>query len=283
MTIATDQFLFLKSADALITECQKVLCLSPVLNHDVLQLLADISRESEFLSPPYHFVTFKRGPNLLGCGVSLEPDGLILSDLPADLAALVIKSIQHERIEIRRLVGPPRLVSNIAARLTENWNYRVSETVRWQVGRLDNITSGLHRARGAIRQASPEDAAIIETWARDYSQEKPAFLDIPRFMRLKMKKGDLYLWDDQGPRSLATISGTTQRGVRISSVYTPAAFRGRGYASCIVKTLGTQLLNSGYDFVMLTWRTGSDEGKIYKRLGFVTAGERSAYMFEISK
>lgn len=274
------RFAILKDAGALLSECGDVLSHRPALNHDVLQILDDISEKSDFLSPPYHFFALQQGNKNLGCGVSLRPDGLVLSDLPAEIAPLITDVIQFSQIEIQRLVGPPELVSSLAEHWSKKWNYKVAAAIHWNVGRLDRPIRQSQNVRGFMRRASSDDSALVEKWAREYATEKPSFLDIPRFMDLKLRKGDLFLWDDDGPSSLATVSGKTRQGVRISAVFTPNELRGQGYASSIVTELGAQLLNTGYEFVVLTWRKGADEGRIYERLGFVSAGVRGSYIFD---
>lgn len=280
MRTASDELAFVENADELLAECYEVLRVEPDLNHDVLQILTDISRQSDFLAPPYHFFLIRRDKQVLGCGVNLSPDGLVLSNLPAEAAPLVVEAILRCKIKVKRLAGPPKIAGIVTECLSKRFEYHVSESVRWTMGRLDSPRQPLSSLRGTVRRASSTDAPLIDSWAREYSKERPAFLDILNFMRLKLAEGDLFLWDDKGPRSLATVSGRTQLGARLSSVFTPAKFRGQGYASGIVSELCAHLLKSGHEFVLLTWRSGADEARIYKRLGFVRVAARHAYIFE---
>ena len=88
----------------------------------------------------------------------------------------------------------------------------------------------------------------------------------------------LYLWDDDGPVSLAGYSGPTLTGIRIGPVYTPLEFRGHGYASNLVADLSQFLLGTGHRrcflFTDLANRTSN---ALYRRIGYELIGYAGQY------
>jgi predicted GNAT family acetyltransferase len=88
----------------------------------------------------------------------------------------------------------------------------------------------------------------------------------------------MYVWDNNGPTTLITLSGFTENGVRISAVYTPVEHRGHGYASIAVAKMCDELFAKGYSFVTLVAIDGDPAEKIYRRLGFKKIGSRACYI-----
>ncbi|MDH3747420.1 MAG: GNAT family N-acetyltransferase [Gammaproteobacteria bacterium] len=118
----------------------------------------------------------------------------------------------------------------------------------------------------------------MRSWGAEYGKEKLSFLDVAEFMGKKLKRGDLYLWEDGDPITMMTISGRSDNGARISSVFTPPRHRGLGYASSAIATMSQSLLECGHGFVILTWRIGDPAGRIYERLGFRRVGIQKSYV-----
>ena len=85
------------------------------------------------------------------------------------------------------------------------------------------------------------------------------------------------MWDDCGPTTVLTVSGSTDNGIRISSVFTPSHLRGRGYASSAVARLSNDLLDQGKRFVVLITRNEDYSERIYHRLGFKKIGKRVCF------
>ena len=71
------------------------------------------------------------------------------------------------------------------------------------------------------------------------------------------------------PVSLTGVSGATPHGIRIGPVYTPSAFRGRGYASALVAEVSQEQLDAGRRFCFLyTDLANPTSNKIYQAIGY---------------
>ncbi len=90
------------------------------------------------------------------------------------------------------------------------------------------------------------------------------------------------LWEDDGrPVSLAGYGSPTPHSMRIGPVYTPAAFRGRGYASAATAAVSQHLLDGGRRFCTLfTDLANPTSNKIYRQIGFEPVCDVDQYRFE---
>ena len=271
------QIVIHKTAAALLTRCKKALLSDPAFNHSIIQTAAILRGENHFYEPPFWFCTVESQGAVKGAAIYAEPDGLVLSDMPSKavpaLYDCLIKSIPMPV----RVLARPDLASNIAARLAEKPGARPVLSTSWYLGRLDKVIEPGDMPPGELRQASFEDRELVKSWGIQYQKEKPSFLKISPYLIKKLTLGDLYVWDSNGPRTIITISGRTENGVRISSVFTPQENRGYGFASAAVAAISQSLLDTGHGFILVNWRVGDSVEELYSRLGFRKVGIQTSY------
>ncbi|MGB5335382.1 MAG: GNAT family N-acetyltransferase [Woeseiaceae bacterium] len=136
---------------------------------------------------------------------------------------------------------------------------------------------------GELRKGNEDDDQIVRYWGQFYGEEKPAPVDVSDFMARKLSEGDLYIWDDHGPRTMIALSGRVGRGIRVSAVYTPPEHRGKGYASAGVAEICRRELDGSRDFVTLVAEIDDPAERMYQRLGFYKIGERSCFLLKDKK
>ena len=122
---------------------------------------------------------------------------------------------------------------------------------------------------GRLRLAESSDWPELRGWAAGYTRETNAPVDVAGFLEQRLRRRQLYVWDHDGPKSFVAISGSTQNARRISAVYTPEAFRGRGYASNAVAAASRHALVSGAKFcVLFAEPEPSQPARIYRAIGY---------------
>ena len=136
------------------------------------------------------------------------------------------------------------------------------------VGRYRNPTS---LPDGRMRPATADDRPRLNAWADSFAEH--AGTDDPRagadVIEGVLRDGEIYLWEDDGPRSMAAWVRPTRNGASISLVYTPPEHRGRGYASGLVAGISQALLDRGRRFTTLfTDQKNPTSNKIYARIGY---------------
>jgi len=91
----------------------------------------------------------------------------------------------------------------------------------------------------------------------------------------------MYLWEHSEAVSACGVSGETPHGIRIGPVYTPAAFRARGYASSCVAAASRLQLEAGRQFCCLfTDLANPTSNHIYQDLGYESVRDVDQYRFE---
>jgi predicted GNAT family acetyltransferase len=90
----------------------------------------------------------------------------------------------------------------------------------------------------------------------------------------------LFLWEDGEPMSLCGVGGETPNGIRIGPVYTPPAFRTRGYASALVAAVSQTELDAGRRFCFLfTDQANPTANHIYQAIGYEPIRDVDAYRY----
>jgi len=140
-------------------------------------------------------------------------------------------------------------------------------------------------APGRMRRAGMEDLPLMSEWIEGFSREALGEESDPGKAMDKARKyigeRNLYVWDHEGPESIARESRPMKHGTVISLVYTPPERRGRGYATSCVYLLTKKLLAGRYKFCSLfTDLANPTSNHIYPRVGYVPLGDTLEFNFE---
>lgn len=269
-----------ESASEFLDACRNWLSRSELINHGVLSLAGVLTPQHPIYRTPFLFCHVVIDDKIAGCCINAEPDGLVLSNWTHEVAPPFFEYLRL-RIGIpSRIFGPERPALQLAQLFGDSMqaSYRIHS--RWRIHRLDQPIRGEIAARGHFQMGELDDSDLVEKWGEKYNQERPANVDIQQFLLNKLRDHHLYLWVDEVPKCLATISGTNCSGPRISAVYTPPKFRAQGYATALVHKLSNMYLESGSPYITLNTQAGDSVEEIYKRLGFQPIGEKVSIIFE---
>lgn len=136
---------------------------------------------------------------------------------------------------------------------------------------------------GSLRQATEGEVGLVTDWLMGYYQELFGHADreaVTREVAIRVGDGAFYLWEDGGPVSMAQKTRPTRRGISISSVYTPPAWRRRGYATACVAELSRLLLGEGRAFCTLFAEVENRAAmRVYERIGFRPVVDHEEYRF----
>jgi uncharacterized protein len=217
---------------------------------------------------PIYLAAAKDGDAVIGCALAAAPDGLELTDLPSGVASSFVTSAAAARPDLA-IVGGPRgpateFARSWAKRHGGAWQIRYD----WMLFRTEAVEQP-RTAPGALRRGDDGDWPLLRDWARAYSSETNAYVDVTGFFERRLRRGELFVWDHDGPKSVVSVSGNTPRGVRLNAVFTPEPFRGRGYASNVVAGATRSALAGGAHFcVLFADREPSGPSRIYRGVGF---------------
>jgi predicted GNAT family acetyltransferase len=137
--------------------------------------------------------------------------------------------------------------------------------------------------RGQLRLATERDVELVAEWRQEFHRGIFGEADQEESIqaaRLRVGDGDVYLWVDGQPVSMAMKTRPTKNGVSVTLVYTPPALRGRGYATACVGELSRLLLASGWAFCALFADvTNVPANRVYQRVGYRPVCDYDKYAF----
>ncbi len=100
------------------------------------------------------------------------------------------------------------------------------------------------------------------------------------FARAHIGSERLLLWRDGGRVvAMARLAHQTERYARIATVFTDRAFRNRGYAGMVVKTLSDRLLARGVTPMLYADARNPASNRAYQRIGFEETGRVTNFAF----
>lgn len=266
-------------AGRFLDRCKHWLLARSDLHHTLYSSLLLIDSKSPVYTGPYWFgVVEDDHGDIIACGSHSLPDGLCISEIPEDMVDPVYQSIVDSVGVPHRIMAPQLTAASLAERCSEINDVSMRFDNRWLTYRLDEATGPIAEVPGRLRKGRKDEEGLIANWGRAFEEEDPTPFDVSDFMLRKRSDGDLYVWDDEGPRTIVTLSGPAGKGIRISGVFTPREFRCRGYASAAVAQVSHAELANGRDFVVLNVVDGRPAVRIYQRLGYRLIGSRDCYL-----
>ena len=136
---------------------------------------------------------------------------------------------------------------------------------------------------GKLRLAHMDDHLRMAHWIVAFSEEigEPADLDsVKKRAEQHIKTGQLYIWEDDEPVSIAAAARPTRNGITVNRVYTPPEHRNKGYATSCVWSLTRKMLKECYSFCSLyTDLSNPTSNSIYTKIGYVPIGDALSFDF----
>jgi len=127
-------------------------------------------------------------------------------------------------------------------------------------------------APGVLRVAGLGDVELGAEWMAAFDREALGAMTLAEARDAAARRvaaGEIYLWVDGEPRSMAGRARPTAHGIAINAVYTPPEWRGRGYATSCVAQASARLLDEGRSFcVLFTDLANPTSNAIYARIGY---------------
>ena len=224
------------------------------------------------------------GPNLSGYTAEVD-DQLVgvalanrefgfLTEMPLDVVPELVHAWRPVDPGLRGVRGP----RDVVKAFTDAWEGSWRVHLELRLHRLTDVNP-LPTPRGLLRRAERADLDQLEGWFDGFGEEALGVPNIParRMAESRTAAGTLWVWDADGPVSMAGTAGSTRNGIRINAVYTPPKRRGEGFATACVAAVSAHELASGRRFVTLfTDATNPTSNRIYARIGYVHVSDRLA-------
>ncbi|MGW4916560.1 GNAT family N-acetyltransferase [Streptomyces albidoflavus] len=136
---------------------------------------------------------------------------------------------------------------------------------------------------GRARSAGEGDRATLERWHDGFAADVGATVGLGAgpWVDAGLARGGIRLWEDGGrPVAMAVATLPVAGSVRVTTVYTPPALRGRGYAGAVTADLSARVTAGGEQAVLFTDLANPTSNGLYRRLGYEPLAEFEEYAFE---
>lgn len=211
-------------------------------------------------------------PNGVPAGVAVQQPAdapLALAPMPAELAAAIADAIDEADVTLPGVSGP----AGAAARFAQAWaGRRETAAVMTAQERLYEVRDLRFPdgVSGELRRAAEADRGLLLSWlpgfeaGAGWAGSDPAAVFVTR----RLAVGDVWIWDDGGPVSMAVRTEAVAGVSRIQAVNTPPDLRRRGYASAGVAALSASVLAQGLRCVLTANVHNLAATLVYERLGY---------------
>jgi predicted GNAT family acetyltransferase len=246
------------------------------VGHNVLGTkLADALRYRE---PGRYWIGLADG---VPAGVAVQQPAdtpLAIAPMSAELAAAIAEAVDADGVALPGVYGPAGTASRFCevwARMRKIAAVPVAEERVYEVRDL-RIPEG---ASGTLRRAAEADRELLLSWlpgfrsGASWAGSDPAAVFVTR----RLAAGDVWIWDDDGPVSMAARTEAVAGVARIQAVNTPPGLRGRGYASAGVAALSASVLAQGLRCVLNANVNNVVASSVYQRLGYRAVGDIRRY------
>ncbi len=224
-------------------------------------------------------------------GDSLDPGGILLAALmtppqrlllsaapqavPAAVDAAIdalIQNLQTGHWPVPGVTAEQDLAQRFAARWGQLTGQPSRIAVRMRAYELRQVIPPATPPPGGLRLAAQTDLELVGNWHYAFMLESLHEGDPESSRKAASQRtstGDVFLWDNGEPVSMAFRSRSTAHGSSISAVYTPPSLRGHGYASACVAELSQYILDSGKQYCgLFTDLDYPTSNSIYQKIGY---------------
>ena len=241
-----------------------------VENNVMLGIATALAQNPSLAKPSPYFATVHDDGDVVVCALRTPPHKLAISRT-ADLSALhlLAEDVFAVYPDLGMVLGPEPTVACFAEYWSTIAGTRTSPALRQRIYEARSVVPPDPVPPGHLRQASGEDGPTVTRWVTDFlavmSEQRGPVEAAPE----RLRSGSLFVWDNDGPVSMAGWTGKTPNGVRVTFVYTPPEFRRHGYASACVAALTQRLLDEGNRYCCLyTDLANPTSNRIYQQIGY---------------
>lgn len=266
-------------ARAFLAATEKFLLEAEVENNLMLGIAREIAERAGAPNPAEYFAAVHAEHEVAGCAFRTVSDKVGITRIRNPEAVVVLATdVAAGCADAESVGGPEPSVATFAQQVAASTGRRAERRMSQRIHELNTVVPPDREARGSLRLAQPGEIARLTPWMGDMLSVMGDERHAGEIARERVLGGHLFVWDDDGPVSMAAWTGKTPNGVRVNFVYTPPELRGRGYATSCVAALSQHLLDQGNTYCCLyTDLANPTSNAIYRRLGYRPVCDAALY------
>jgi predicted GNAT family acetyltransferase len=212
----------------------------------------------------------------VGCASRTAPWHLLLGPMPQEAAAALAPAVVDADPDLPGVVAHADVAEAFAAAVPGG--RRLEVTMREVVRVLDELRQPAH-VPGEVVAATHDELPLLLRWHAQFAKDAglPSH-DVEQSVAARLSVGGLLWWTVDGTHvSMAGHTAPVQvpGGAvgRIGPVYTPAQYRGRGYAAALTAAVVRRLQPLCSVVMLFADADNATSNGLYERLGFRSQGE----------
>jgi uncharacterized protein len=195
----------------------------------------------------------------------------------------------HSAIEefLARQIKIPKIIgySDTALQFAEAWKQRTLADFmiagKDYLYELQHIRNTQPPMKGILQRAVPEDMPKLKPLFRAYYRED---LDVTKTDRElehsiteQLAEYEVYLWNDDGVKSMVTVLLPFDTGVELANVFTRQEHRKKGYATACITEVWRALFQRYASIVLFVDQENIAANSLYTKIGFHVVDEMNSY------
>ena len=209
---------------------------------------------------PMYWASLEDEGSIVGCCYRTPPYLVGVTALPEAALAPLLADLAQTYASVSGFSGP----EGPATTLTTAWTALRGGS--WRVtGRQRLLALPAEApprdAPGVLRLASRNDLGLAQSWGAALSLDNPGTPFDGAFCAQLASAKRLYFWVDDQPRCMVGVLRESARFAAVGLVYTPATYRGKGYATIALTALQRLFAERGLERSYLYVDPANDAGK----------------------
>ncbi len=231
-------------AGAFLTRAESWLLESDIERAGALQSARNARANDLHHQRPMYWATIEEDGSILGCAFRTPPYLVGVTALPANAVAPLVADLAEVYEQVSGFSGPDETATALASQWTTLRGGHSQPSARQRLFALPAEPPPSPPA-GLLRLAGRDDVGLAQSWGAALALDSPGTPFDGTFCSQLALAKRLYFWVDDQPRCMLGVARESDRSAAVGLVYTPAAYRGKGFARVALTALHRLFVERG--------------------------------------
>jgi GNAT superfamily N-acetyltransferase len=263
-------------ADVALGAARPFLGSRPVVHNLILTLLTERAANGD---PGRYWIAEADGEVVGVAFHSPQTYPATITPMPDDAVEAVVAAIGAAGIALPGVNGEAAVAARFAGHWTEQRKVAAVPVGGVRIYELASLVAPAP-VPGHLRRAVPADLDLVLAWLNGFDRDTGEHTsgDAAQ-VRRRIDAGRFWLWEVDGPASMAASTEPVAGVARIQAVYTPPELRRRGYASACVAGVSAHVARAGLRCILYADLGYPASNSVYRRIGYRAVAEGLRYRF----